>query len=52
MGDPAHKIPPTDPHDTDAARAGQLVLEQLHALGMTDHEIAAGEPLDVSHDLG
>jgi hypothetical protein len=50
MGDPARRIPPTAPDDTDAARAGQLVLEQLHALGMTDEEIAAGAPVDVSHE--
>jgi len=50
MGDPARKLQPTDPHEDDAARAGRLVLEQLHALGMTDEEIVAGEPVEVSHE--
>ena len=47
MGDPARKIIPED-RTSDALRAGRLVREQLHTLGMSDAEIAAGELVDVS----
>lgn len=46
MGDPARKL--TAPDESDALRAGRIVRDQLLALGMTDEEIAAGAPADVS----
>lgn len=50
MGDPARQLTPPDDHEADALRAGELVRDQLHALGMTDDEIAEGSPVDVPHE--
>lgn len=48
MNPPPRRSP--DAPETDADRAGRIVMEQLRALGMTDEEILAGEPVDVAHE--